>query len=112
MLITAQLNVTIEADGESACIPVFVQPESKQKCLLGMNSLPVLGFTLLCASGMPIVIKSKDELGVAHVRLIETVNLPVSKRVLLRSSWILTSWNLDVMGLMFCLNLVHKSWSL
>ena len=79
LLITAQLNVTIEADGESACIPVFVQLESKQKCLLGMNALPALGFTLLCTSGTPIVIKSKYELGVAHVRLIETVNLPSLK---------------------------------
>ena len=40
LLITAQLNITIEADGESACIPAFVQPGSKQKCLLGMNALP------------------------------------------------------------------------
>ena len=67
---------------------MFFQPGSKQKCLLGMNALPALGFTLLCASGTPLVIKSEDESGIAHVRLVE----PVSKHVLIRSRWILASW--------------------
>ena len=34
LIITAQVQVTIEADGESACVSVFVQPESEQECLL------------------------------------------------------------------------------
>lgn len=45
LIITAQLRVNIEADGESTCVPVFIQPQSEQKCLLGMNVLPALGLT-------------------------------------------------------------------
>ena len=30
----AQLQVDIEADGESVCVPVLVQPQSVQLCLL------------------------------------------------------------------------------
>ena len=28
LVITAQTNLTIEADGKSACVPVFIQPDS------------------------------------------------------------------------------------
>ena len=40
LTITAQVQVEIEADGECVCVPVFVQPQSQQCCLLGMNVLP------------------------------------------------------------------------
>ncbi len=44
IVVTAQLEVEISIDGESANVPVFVQPESSPPCLLGMNAIPALGF--------------------------------------------------------------------
>lgn len=64
-MITAQVQVTIEADGESACIPVFVQPDSKQLCLLG--------------NGEPLTVKEESNPGVAHVRLVEVITVPSLK---------------------------------
>ena len=57
LVITAQFKANIEVDGESACIPVFVQHKSTQPCLLGMNALPALGFLLLQANGEPLISK-------------------------------------------------------
>ena len=53
LTITAQVQVEIveiEADGECVCIPVFVQPQSEQCCLLGMNVLPALGLDITMES--------------------------------------------------------------
>jgi len=41
--ITAQLRVNLSLDGETVCVPVFVQPNSTLPCLLGMNIIPFLG---------------------------------------------------------------------
>ena len=35
---TAQLEVTIQVDGQTACVPMIVQPGNKQACLLGTNA--------------------------------------------------------------------------
>lgn len=47
LTITAQLNLTFTLDGRMVSIPTFVQPDSEQECLLGVNalelSLPLLG---------------------------------------------------------------------
>ena len=84
LVITAQLQVTIQADGESACIPVFVQPDSKQQCLLGMNTLPALGLTILRANGEPLIVKQESHPSVAHVRLVEAVTVPSLKGCFLK----------------------------
>ena len=52
--VTAQLTVTITADGKSLDVPVFVQPECNQKCLLGMNICPALGLTFKDSKGQPL----------------------------------------------------------
>lgn len=67
LTITAQLGITIEADGESTVVPVFVQPGSEQQCLLGMNVLPALGLTMRRANGEPLVIREGVDPVVAHV---------------------------------------------
>jgi len=36
---------------------VFVQPESEQQCLLGMNVLPALELTTCRANGKPLITK-------------------------------------------------------
>ena len=84
LVITAQVPVTVEADGESTWIPVFVQPDSKQQCLLGMNALPALGLTMLRANGEPLIVKQESNPGVAHVRLVEAVTVPSLKGCLMK----------------------------
>ena len=58
LVITAQTKLTIEADGKSACVPVFIQPDSEQPCLLGMNAAPSLGLSFCRANGEPIACKA------------------------------------------------------
>ena len=55
LMITAELQVTLEADCKSTCVSVFVQPNSEQKCLLGMNAIPSLGISVLRANGEPLI---------------------------------------------------------
>lgn len=41
--ITAQVTLSVAADGKTVNVPVFVQSDSQQSCLLGMNAIPKLG---------------------------------------------------------------------
>ena len=52
LTITAQLQLTFTVDDESVNVLVFVQPDSEQPCLLGMNAIPSLGITVLRRNGM------------------------------------------------------------
>ena len=79
LTITAQLRVTVEADGESVCVPVFVQPQSEQDCLLGMNVLPALGLEITRANGKPLITKIESESKVACVRLVKSLSIPSLK---------------------------------
>ena len=77
LVITAQTTLTIEADGESACVPVFIQPDSEQPCLLGMNALPSLGLSFCRANGEPITCKFNPTQSLsANVCLIQTTHVP------------------------------------
>jgi len=79
LIITAQLQADIEADGESTSVTVFVQPDSEQKCLLGMNVLPDLGLSITRANGEPIIVKKDSNPIIAHVRLVQTSAIPSLK---------------------------------
>ena len=70
LTITAQIEVDIEADGECVRVPVFVQPQSGQECLLGMNVIPALGLVITRANGEALVVKQDNDHRVAHVRLV------------------------------------------
>ena len=76
LTITAQIEVDIEADGECVRVPVFVQPQSGQECLLGMNVIPALGLVITRANGEALVVKQDNDHRVAHVRLVESVSIP------------------------------------
>ena len=52
--ITALVTLTVEADGVSIPVVLFVQPDSSQPCLLGMNAAPALGLKFLNAKGQPL----------------------------------------------------------
>ena len=80
LVITAQLQISIEADGESTVVPVFVQPESEQHCLLGMNVLLSLGLSIKRANGEPLIVKKvASEPVVSHVRLLRSSTVPCRK---------------------------------
>ena len=71
-------------DGESVNVLAFVQPDSEQPCLLGMNAIPSLGITVLRRNGEHILSNStrtepKLEPRVARVSLVESVVIPGQK---------------------------------
>ena len=76
LVITAQLNLTFSVDGKSVSIPTFVQPESKQGCLLGMNVIPQLGIKLVRGNGELIVPTREVDRDVAEVHLVSAVAIP------------------------------------
>ena len=59
--ITAEVSLTIESDGKAVTAPVFVQPDSEQPCLLGMNIAPALGLKFLDANGLPLKESSQEQ---------------------------------------------------
>ncbi len=81
--ITAQTTLTLQADGKTTSVPVFVQPESEQPCLLGMNAAPALGLTFLTAKGQPLRSQSGEQPEAssteARVCLTQTVSVPGRK---------------------------------
>ena len=79
LVITAQMKANIEADSECACVTVFVQPDSEQKCLLGMNVLPDLGLKITRANGEPLIVKEEPNPVVARVRLVQSCTVPSLK---------------------------------
>jgi hypothetical protein len=55
------------------------QPDSKQACLLGMNALPELDFTLVRANGEALVKKVVSNPEMAQVRLVQGTTIPSLK---------------------------------
>ena len=78
-MITAELQVTLEADRKSTCVSVFVQPNSEQKCLLGMNAIPSLGISVLRANGKPLISVCEPTPKVANVCLVQSTTIPSQK---------------------------------
>ena len=64
-----------DLDGECVCVPVFVQPQSEQCCLLGMNVLPALGLDITRANGESLITKNPEGTSVC---LDEGVNVDVN----------------------------------
>jgi hypothetical protein len=78
LVITAQTKLTVEADGRSAIVPVFVQPDSSQACLLGSNVLMHLGVKVQRANGDSVKLVG-GEVNQSQVRLVQTVSVPNGK---------------------------------
>jgi hypothetical protein len=82
--ITAEVSLEIEADGKAVTAPMFVQPDSEQPCLLGMNIAPALGLKFFDANGLPLKeyacqsLPSQDRTS-AVVYLTQTLTLPGRK---------------------------------
>ena len=77
--VTAQVQFTLAVDGRSTTVPVFVQPDSEQECLLGSNVLPSLGITVTRASGEPLTASIKSEKKPAQVNLVQATAIPGMK---------------------------------
>ena len=75
LIITAQVELTIEACGKQATVPVFVQPKSSQDLLLGSNACLALGLKFLDSEGEPLKTDPSSE-SRATVRLIQTTTVP------------------------------------
>ena len=78
LVITAQTKLTVEADGRSVIVPVFVQPDSSQACLLGNNVLMHLGVKVQRANGDPVKLVG-GEVNQSQVRLVQAVSVPSGK---------------------------------
>lgn len=59
--VTARVKFTVSADGRYVVTPVFVQPDSEQKCLLGSNVLHAMGITVTRANGEPLTAAMMDD---------------------------------------------------
>ena len=74
--ITAQVELTLAADGRKVTVPVFIQPNSEQACLLGTNALFALRVSVSRANGEPLKSCGGPQ---AHVRLIQAATIPSMK---------------------------------
>ncbi len=54
LVVTAQVEFRVSVNDKSVCVPMLVQPDSEQACLLGMNAIPLLGIMLAHDNGKPI----------------------------------------------------------
>ena len=83
LCITAQVPLTLQLKSRSVTVPVFVQPHSEQRCLLGMNVIPLLGIEIRHCDGEPILIldeeKAPQKPDVARVSLVSAVPIPPQK---------------------------------
>ena len=52
---TAEVVLKVAADGKTTSVPIFVQPDSEQPCLLGMNVISTLGIKILRSNGKPLM---------------------------------------------------------
>ena len=80
--ITAQVTLNLSADGRSVSIPVFVQPDSEQSCLLGTNVALSLGMKFCQADGRPLLVQSarlRSSPATAMVRFVRSSTLPGRK---------------------------------
>ena len=82
--ITAQTELAFAADGKVVKVPVLIQPDSEQSCLLGMNAIPELGVQLLCPDGKPVCTASarpaRDSVQeVSSVQLVQASTIPGRK---------------------------------
>ena len=74
--ITAQVLLSYSCDGRKVTVPTFIQPESEQRCLIGMNVIPFLGITVRRANGRPLHAIVERE---AQVRVVQSVVIPGQK---------------------------------
>ena len=85
--ITAQVDLRLQMNGETIIVPVFVQPDSTQECLLGTNASIPLGFKFTDGKGKPLRtdLEPDPNPSVARVSLIKATTIPSQKSCLLKA---------------------------
>ena len=78
--ITAQVTLVVTAGGVSVPTIFFIQPDSTQDCLIGMNVTPTLGLSFLDNQGKPLRTRGSQSLTNASVNLIQTQPVPARSR--------------------------------
>ena len=81
--ITAQVTLTFYVDDRSVSIPVFVQPDSAQACLL--DAIPLLGISVVRSNGDVMLSSLPAESDTAKVNLVEAVTLPSQRGQILKA---------------------------
>ena len=76
---TAQVTLTLAVDGRSTTVPVLVQPDSEQECLLGSNAFPALGLSVVRANGQRLTASEENDAKPVHVNLVQSVTIPGQK---------------------------------
>ena len=79
IVVTAQFDATVEADGKTVCATLFVQPDSVQPCLLGTNIIPYLGVSITRANGEALATSPQSEPTVSRVCLVQATTIPSQK---------------------------------
>ena len=79
---------THQANGETVVVPVFVQPDSAQECLMGTNASIPLGFKFTDGKGKPLRTNPEPlptEPGIVRVSLIKATTIPSRKSRFLKT---------------------------
>ena len=76
ILVTAELDLSVQAGDKVVQAPVLVQPTSEQECLIGMNVAPGLGLLFLDAQKEPLLQVSPNTSETTSVSLIQTIRIP------------------------------------
>ena len=77
--ITAQVMLTVETDNRCVTVPVFIQPNSEQLCLLGRNAATILGLKFLNPNRKPLHTHSIQSSQLESTKvLIRLVQAPVA----------------------------------
>lgn len=80
LYITAQVPFVFSLGRYSVTVPTFIQPDSEQACLLGMNAIPLLGIEVKHGSGMQLLpVEALTD--TFAVPVISTVNLLTSTAI-------------------------------
>ena len=84
LTITAQISLTFTSGNKSVSVPVFVQPDSEQVCLLGVNVISALGFKVLNNDGSLILPRDAGNSDtptpvISTVSLVRSVPIPCQK---------------------------------
>ena len=85
LLITAQVNLVVSLGDCSVTVPVFVQPDSKQNCLLGINAIPLLGIQGSKPNGNSLLTPVPSEPDVSEISLVKAAAIPAQNGCIVRA---------------------------
>lgn len=89
-------TLNFEADGISVPVIMFIQPDSHQPCLLGMNAIPGLGLTILNARGKPLSCLPGLQSNSATISLVQSRVFPAFAHTFVEAVTDKTLWKVIV----------------